>query len=66
MLVGLTNEQMGTWADPAVQQQALMPIEQGGSPLSDALVMQPFTGNQLVVYFGADLSTACSLTARSR
>jgi hypothetical protein len=65
VLIGLTDEQVATWANSAVARKALMPVEQGGNLLSNGLVIQPFTGNQLLVYFGSDLSTACSLTARS-
>jgi hypothetical protein len=66
VLVGLTKEQLDNWANRDVAQKALMPVEQGGNLLSNGLVVQAFTGNQLTVYFGADLLTACSLTAHPR
>jgi hypothetical protein len=66
VLVGLTDQQVANWADPVVAEKALMPIEQGGNLLSNGVVLTPFTGNQLIVYFGPDLPTACSLTAHPK
>jgi hypothetical protein len=66
VLVGLTDQQLAGWSDPSVQQKALTPVEQGGNLLANGVVRQPFTGNQLTVYFGKDLPTACSLTAMRR
>lgn len=66
VLVGLTDEQLAGWSDPSVRQKALTPVEQGGNLLANPVVRQPLTGNELMVYFGKDLPTACSLTAMRR
>jgi hypothetical protein len=63
ILVGLTDQQVANWADPAVAAKALTPVEQGGNLLSNGLVVEAFRGNELIVYFGTDLTIGCSLTA---
>jgi hypothetical protein len=64
VLVGLTEAQVAAWSDPVVQQKALKPVEEGGNLLSNGFVVHAFTGNQLIVYQGQDLPTACSLLAK--
>jgi hypothetical protein len=54
-------------ADPSHWQpcagKALTRVEQGGNLLSNGLVVEAFRGNELIVYFGSDLTIGCSLTA---
>jgi hypothetical protein len=58
VLVGLSDQQIANWADPEVARKALIPVEEGGNLLSNGLVVEPFRGNRLIVYTGADLPSS--------
>jgi hypothetical protein len=61
--VGLTDAQVANWSDPAVAQRAVLPLDQGGNLMANALVLQRITGNQVALAFLGELPAACSLTA---